>query len=831
MRTVHSAPLTAVLWIALGFALAGCPKDASEPADVGAGEEPDTSADDALTDCDDANGDDTDSGDADCDDAKPPESDPVDTDPSDTEQSDEDTVDVEAREDDVSEDGAPDAEVTDRDVPDSDTGDAGVIQDCELGSWRYAAGAGCLPADPCRDDSVCNEAHRICLNEAGAAVCGRCLDGWETDEEGPCSEALMDDFIGRFRVGTDYFWVWSGTRYERLRVAGVNLSNAIPGEANNSGAISYERYARWLSMMSAGGINVIRVYSLHPPVLYEALAEHNRSDTDAPIFLIQGVWLTDTLVEDDLHSATASFEASIESTVSALHGEHGDYTTDVSAWVLGWLPGREVFAREVRETDKNHPESTSYEGTTMRLISGTPTEVWLTERLDRLVAFEEERWGESRPVGFSSWMELDPLSHPTEPSNTGKDVTQVDLSEIEPFAAPAGHFISYHVYPYYPKFVSEDPRYRAHVDELGPNSYRGLLLRLRDHYRDLPVLVAEYGVPSSWGRAHPSYSGAHHGGLTEHEQGAAIARMTRDIHETRYAGGLVFHWQDGWWKPTWITNERTFPRERYPIWHDHSTPQQSYGLLAFEPPPFSWESVLEPDAETGTIADVSMGADLRALHVRIDLVDAVTSPQLVIGIDTYRADLGDTRLPDGTETSIRSELALELEGTTATLRVIEEYDLYNIRATRPSDGFRSVARVGGTWVPLLWQMTADHGSDDGRWFFEGQDYELGALRVRTSDEPATSMDAVVVSERSIELTLPWVLLQFADPSTRSVVHDDPDTDGIDGEVSEGVRLAIAIDGVLVETRRFSWATWDEAPPTTERLKASAAIFFETLDSL
>jgi len=716
------------------------------------------------------------------------------------------------------------------DIDGDETGDV-VDPECELGQWRYTTGGACLPADPCRDDTVCGTEHRICLNELGVSTCGRCLDGWTGGETGACTEAVQDDYVGRFRVGQDYFWIWTGERYERIYVRGVIMSKAIPGSGRPGPSITRDHYARWLAILAESGVNVIRVYSLHKLGLYEALEEHNRTNPDTPIYLFQGVYLPDTDEEDgDLLAVSEAFDASGERTVRAMHGTDETYNVDVSQWVLGWIIGREVFASEILATDAANPDNTSYEGETMRLTSGSPSEVWLTERLDRLVVYEEATFDESRPVAFSNWMELDPLPHPTESENSKKNLTEVDLSDIDTFGAPAGHFISYHVYPYYPKFISEDPLYRAHVDEHGPNAYRGVLLRLRDYYRDLPMIVAEYGVPSSWGSAQPSYSGMHHGGLTEREQGEALARMTLDIYETRYAGGVAFQWQDGWWKPTWITNRLTFPSDRYTIWHDLTTPQQSYGLLAFDPPPVTWEEAIDSYDATDAIDRIRIAADAAALHVRIDFVETIDSPQLVVGFDTYRDDLGDSLLPDGTATSIRSELVLEVDGSSAQMRVIDEYDLYRIRPWTGS--YQSVSRDGGGWAPLLWQMTSDHTSGDGLWFFEGQDFEVGRLTVRSPGDDPTSQDAVVVGERSIELTLPWVLLQYADPSTMTVVHDDPETTGeIDGIVSEGIRLAVAYDGEVIETERYDWPTWELAPTTTERLKVSATLFFEALETI
>ncbi|MBX3270268.1 MAG: hypothetical protein KF729_08400 [Sandaracinaceae bacterium] len=160
---------------------------------------------------------------------------------------------------------------------------------CPAGALRYTDAGACLPADPCRGDTSCAGAERICLGVDGVARCGRCLDGF-AERDGACVEdPRLRERATRFRVGTDYFWVWSGTRYERLYVRGVNLGGSVPGTGPRGGAIGRARYDRWLAMMSEAGLDAVRVYSLHPPELYEALAAHNRARPDRPIYLLQGV--------------------------------------------------------------------------------------------------------------------------------------------------------------------------------------------------------------------------------------------------------------------------------------------------------------------------------------------------------------------------------------------------------------------------------------------------------------------------------------------------------------------------------------------------------------
>lgn len=733
--------------------------------------------------------------------------------------------------------------------------------ECALGTYRYDLdGGACLPADPCFPDDPCAPAHRICTNDRGVARCGRCLDGAEPPAPpaepgtGACVPVALETYAGRFTVGRDHFRVWDGARYRHLFVRGVNLGATPPGQLPGTLGVTADQYARWLDTMREGGVNAVRLYTLHPPRFYDALAAHNRAHPDAPIFLFQGVWLREpapgpepTTASRDLAITGAPLDGDVIDAIDCVHGARtlaprpgrpdGTYASDVSEWTLGWIVGREVGHEEVMATDAGHPEWTSFEGETMRIAAGSPSEVWIAERLDRAVAYETRTYGESRPIGFSSWMELDPVRHPTEGSRSGKDVASVDLGRIEPFAAPAGHFVSYHVYPYYPDFVSEDPRYRAYADELGRDAYRGVLRALREHHQDVALLVAEYGVPSSWGRAHTSASGMHHGGLSEEEVGTYAARMLRDIDAVGLAGGIYFQWTDGWWKPIWITRERAFPADRYAIWHDLMNAQQHYGMLAFDPITPPLETLAARD--DGRVRAIAWTADAEALHLRIALdpgAPLADGETITLGLDTYADDRGETLLPDGARTSLRSELALTITAPDrAELRVMRAYDLLALQIPAPPGEvpMRSIASDEGAWTEMRWVIAAAHGSDDGSYVFPDELRTIGTLRARREGTiPPSSLDAVVIDAAggAIDVRLPWLLLQLADPSAREAFDDDPATDGV-REVTrtEGVAIAVSIGGtLLLETPRASWPTWDVAPPTTERLKAGAETFFEAL---
>ena len=89
-------------------------------------------------------------------------------------------------------------------------------------------------------------------------------------------------------------------------------------------------------------------------------------------------------------------------------------------------------------------------------------------------------------------------------------------------------------------------------DGEGQNSYLGYLNDLKRPLCRNPAVIGEFGVPSSWGSAHQSFSNMHHGGYSEEQQGEKNIRMMNNIIDAGCAGGFMFSWMDEWFKPTWI---------------------------------------------------------------------------------------------------------------------------------------------------------------------------------------------------------------------------------------------------------------------------------------
>ncbi|MGH7730796.1 MAG: hypothetical protein ACRENJ_06030, partial [Candidatus Eiseniibacteriota bacterium] len=472
---------------------------------------------------------------------------------------------------------------------------------------------------------------------------------------------------------------------------------------------------------------------------------------------------------------------------------------------------------------------------------GTAMEVWLARACDRLVEWERSRYGVAHAVSFVTWPTLDIMRHPTEAEAGGveahhdEDAHSVDPTRIRPRREAAfasgflGYFASYHVYPYYPDFLNLDPGYAAHRDRHGACNYAGYLADLRAHTPDLPLLIAEYGIPTSRGIAHLQPQGLHHGGASDAGQGAGIVRLLEDIEDAGCAGSLLFALFDEWFKSNWLFWKAEQPRERDPLWHNLLDPEEGYGLIAFDPPPRirvdgridDWRGI-PPYAR-------ARGAMLRALHVtsdearlylRLD-VDPATlhgrAKAFGVALDVLDPRRGATRLPaplnaswsrgaeyvllvdpgrrPGSRTP-RAELFIDRRAYRS------EYGrVWNGQAFVPTTADTQAATLDdGSFVPLVIHTNRERVSRTGV-VYPGQDHDSGRLALgrEARGAGAPPRDSVRSYDPGaewwidrargvIEVAIPWGLILVGDPSSRAVIDDLPDTDGIEAATTGGIGL-------------------------------------------
>ncbi len=662
-----------------------------------------------------------------------------------------------------------------------------------------------------------------------------------------------------FTTAGNYIARYIDNDYRPLILKGVNLGSSPPGyfPGEIAYAITPDTYERWISRMAEAGFNSVRVYTLHPPAFYEKLAEYNQRHPDNPLLLFQGIWLEEVddawdSYEYDLTLRRRSFEAEIAEVIDCINGNadiafrygkaYGIYKTNVSRWTAGYIIGREVAPQEIDTTNRFHPGPASYGGTRFSISGGTAAEAFITAMLDRVVTYEEEHYASSRPVSFSSWPTLDPLVHPTE-IHTDEDAASFDITKIARNGGP-GLFASYHAYPYYPNFISQEPAYRTFSDTHGPNSYLGYLTAMKNHYSNMPLVIAEFGVPSSWGSAHESFSGMPHGGNSEKQQGEMNMRMMHNMLDAGCAGGFMFAWMDEWFKRTWIvlyleayginSGGEVIPTRQ--LWHNETSPEQCFGLIAYDqqerPPMVAYVT----DRPSGPLSTIRATHDEGFFFLEINTAEELAAgDEFMVAFDTYRGNTGESRLPGGTAVSNRAEflLTFTLGNDTAVHHVTQAYDMDGLTVrfnlTDPLvQMFRSTVTDGAPWKTMRW-------TNDG---FEFEYHDIGRVPMENAAQfTPGERTAVAWSGRKISIRLPWTMLHFYDPTQMRVNDGAVSYDGgynfeILTTKSDGIAVSVWHNGVVTNTTgRYNWPSWLVVPRTVEREKASLGIIEQGLHTI
>lgn len=692
------------------------------------------------------------------------------------------------------------------------------------------------------------------------------------------------------RARGDGFEVRGGDgSWEPFWVRGVNLGAALPGRHPSQFPDSVT-YAGWIESMAEMGANVVRVYTIHPPGFYEALAQHNRRHPDDPLRLVHGVW-TELPPGDDYTDPEweAEFFDEMRRVVDLLHGRadlaprpghaSGFYTEDVSEWVLAYIIGREWEPYSVAAFDSlaaGRPELRGFRGDYLTVEGGNAMDAWLAKAVEEMVAYETETYREQRPVAYTNWPTLDPLHHPTEttrraevaireargeavrkaPREFDNDSVAVDAALVRPTDAfPAGTFASYHAYPYYPDFMVLRPSYRSTRSSMGPSAYAGYLQELKAHHPDMPVLIAEYGVPASMGVAHLQPNGWHHGGHSEESMADVDRRLTLELAEAGMAGGIVFAWIDEWFKKNWLVLEFELPPDRNRLWLNRLDPEQHYGIWAMEPVPAvegatlserleRWRDVAPLYGDGGEGATIRAASDEAYLWLLAEGAAPDAGEELFVGFDLVDPEGGDRRWPGarGPEAPVGLEFVLRVSDEGARLLVDPPQNPFRMDTVGVgARGLEARSFEVEDAPPGLFRTRKEQGIARPHRTRANRDGRYDSLRVITNRRRfardsteflAVGYDRGVLVEGpppdgswqrvgdTLEVRIPWMLLNVTDPSSRTVLQGSgTGTEGLRPEANAAVDPPEAtgdlgtqrVDGIGVVAAHRDvggrWRTW------------------------
>lgn len=705
------------------------------------------------------------------------------------------------------------------------------------------------------------------------------------------------------RVKGEGFELLRDGRWTPFYMKGVNLGLAMPGRYPSEFPADSALYARWLGQIAEMHANTLRIYTILPPEFYRALRGFNLTHPRTPLYVVHGVW-TELPPRDDFNDVgfNRGFEEEIRRVVDLLHGAAefapspghagGRYDADVSPWTIAYILGREWEPYSVVGFNEDSTAAREHRGAHLVLAAGTPTDAWMVRQCDYLLTYEDETYNAQRPIAYTNWPTTDPIRHPTETTygqqmkfrgiDWTPDPSRGPIHEEEGVALDpslvrttarnvAGWFASYHVYPYYPDFLLVDPGYSQASSSLGRSNYFGYLQELRRVHRGIPLVISEFGVPTSRGVAHLQPQGWNHGGLSEREAADVMVRLAREIEESGAAGAIAFAWIDEWFKKNWFVSDFELPVDHERRWHNMLDPEEHYGIVALRPgragevplpggPIGAWRALaplqhgaLLGGAETATLR---VGEDAGFLYLAIEASTwrgrafPWATTRLQLAIDTHDATRGQHRLPQsGVHSGVGFEFLVDLASPSdAQLKVVPEYLLY-----RPLREAESGAHYGEPFRRPLLSVPREDAAFDTLWALTNRprflDYNrevkalgttIGRLRFGTAAQSSIVDWWYDEANGMLQLRLPWGLLNVADPSTGRILFESApgsSSSELTSIPTEGLRFGVvavrpgrgvlgaipALDAQgawpLDRFRMWTWTPWEE-PTWHEYLKPS-----------
>ena len=638
--------------------------------------------------------------------------------------------------------------------------------------------------------------------------------------------------VSFFAQPNGYFYQSSGKSLDLFYIKGVNMGLTEAQTSLDNINVSYNTYITWFEQIKDMNANTVRVFSIMNPNFYKALYDYNQKHKASPLYLIQGIWfsedlmyqLTDALESDEI--IISAFKKACREAVDIIHGNSSDtvygefspavYDKDVSKYTVGYILGLEYPAEFVIETNASHPDKASYDGKYLQTKeNSTPFEAWLANVGDYLIDTQMSSYSTQTPVSFLNWQVLDTINHPNEPYKDENDAVSVNTENIVSKSNYyAGLFAAMDVYPYYPEFMNYEDKYISYVDENGEkDNYRAYLNDLKKQY-SVPLLIAEYGLSTSRGKAHLGLNGYDQGGLSEDEQATLVSKMTNDIALEGCAGGLVFEWQDEWFKNTWNIN-MYYPDDAAKRTQNLSSAEQGYGILSFD------TSTAFPD---GDLADwenaykvndnIKVQYDANYMHILLTLPD-----DFDIENDSYYVPISTT----ASGSKFAKDYKLTFSDNVDFLLVFSGKDNTRILCDRMQDVFHYkyavIRKVFGE------NEAKPYKSNTGKYNkintfvsneiivpstnerIEPRYYEGGLLtfgNANSNYDDYNSKADFYINGKNVEIRIAWYLLNVMNPTTKACISTPFKNKEITFSDFENIKIGSGISGkIKLEDAKFS----------------------------
>ncbi|MEG2195233.1 MAG: hypothetical protein RRY11_10535 [Terrisporobacter sp.] len=603
---------------------------------------------------------------------------------------------------------------------------------------------------------------------------------------------LSDDSYFTKVVNEDFYIVKNG-KWEKLELVGVNLDGGKPGSFPSENNVSQEEFLSWIKQIYDVGANCIKVSNLMSENFYNALNQFNE-DKENPIYIVQGIYFDETNLKDGYDAQSnkleSLFKTNIKLIVDSIHGNPlnidkpdilQNYKTDISNYVIGYTLGIEFAKHDIIYSEIMNSKN-SYEGKYLYADEKSSSfESYLASIGDYLADYEIKTYKKQRLIGFiGSPYEI--VSNTEKQEKNSVDSNDTKNKKLKEYIDPenikikrkfkSGIFAAYNVYPSY----SELKEYKDDIS---------LYLKKIEQHHTMPVIINEFGIPSS--RSGGDFNKK--GSINETQQGEALVEVYKAIKSSKCDGSFIFQFQDSWHNSSWNTKNNKI-LDRAPYWSDAQTYSQQFGLITFEPG--RKKDIIYPDnsIKEWSQEDKLTESDAYSLSVKSDEKYLYLMIKFSKNIDLKKEDIFidlDVTPKSGSKKSNQYNLKFENpvdfilkinDKKDAEVLVHEYYNNFNFYQSKKENMKRpdlinqtkNMDKFSKIYIETRPKMYIEARNG----FAQKQIYESGKL-VHGNGNPNSkdfnSVSDFYVGEKSIEVRIPWGLLNFMDPSTKQIQND------------------------------------------------------------
>ena len=639
-----------------------------------------------------------------------------------------------------------------------------------------------------------------------------------------------------------------------LVLRGVEMIPSVPGNMAWDFGADLDDYLRWLGYIDAMGANAIYVPNIMDPDFYNAFYQFNTTNEN-PLFLLQGV---------DGHDYD-SLTSVLREMIDIIHGRRINFfsrtgmeffLSDISPWVVGFVVGADWDPDTI--TFMNHFDPAmpdSFQGEFFSSAEGASRfEVMLARVMDGATAYESRRYKVQRPIGFLSNPTIDFLEYAPAYATQLRKYVQLNPENIIPSESmDAGTFAAYRLFYFTDDFTNyltpgQQEALAPILEDLDRSCMYNGYLDLLARYHSMPVIATGFGFSS--GRAPQRMDEPP---LTEREQGEALAGTATQIEERGWAGAFISTWQDTWERRTWNTAFSSDPW-RYQYWHNLQSADQGYGLMAFEPGADVRPVLIDGNADEWNDYHLVHEYDgiriyaqysLQGLYLMIRGEGVNPENTLYLPIDV--TPRSGTSVFENLAFERHSDFLLILSGEDESrLLVNRRYHATYQRFYEEMTGINPFTRIPPKWesefvpITLALQSTLIVDADIFEYLGPAFAEEVREMRrLRSWDtgmlthgigNPASpyfnSLADFYFGENLVEIRLPWMLLNFFDPSIMQVHDDYYERFGVEGIRVQEIYIGIAIEDGGVPMSPIPLRGWGNNVQVHERLKQSYFIIQE-----